>query len=97
MHQNEFVIFAELNRDRFDEILQTLKSHFENIEYGRQGDDYIWIHLGDDKLEIDSFYSLNLEVKGRYRHRQFVMQVLREMENEWIFRVFDPPKTDMTR
>ena len=43
---DDFVIFAELYRDDFDEILRTLQEHFENIEYGRQGDDWIWIHLG---------------------------------------------------
>ena len=60
MNQDDFVIFAELHQDKFDGILQTLMSLFENIEYGRQGDDWIWIPVGDHKIEIDSFYSLNL-------------------------------------
>lgn len=97
MQPNEFVIFAELDRDRFDEILHTLKGRFENIEYGRQGDDYIWIYLGDDKLEIDSFYSMNLEVKGRTGHLPAARQILAQLQADCILVIFDPPKIDLTR
>jgi len=97
MKQGDFVIFAELNRDKFDLILQTLMSHFENIEYGRQGDDWIWIPLGDDKIEIDSFYSMNLEVKGNYKRLPVVGQILQKLRGDWILQVFDPPKIDTTR
>jgi hypothetical protein len=71
--------------------------HFENIEYGRQGDDWIWVHLADDKIEIDSFFSMNLEVRGKSYQYQFAMQILRQMKDDWILRVFDPPKIDTTR
>lgn len=97
MYQDEFVIFAELNRDHFDEILQTLTSHFENIQSGRQGDDWIWIHLSGDKIEIDSFYSMDLEVKGKRKHYPVAMQIIQSMDTNWILQVFDPPKIDMVR
>jgi len=97
MNQDDFVIFAELNRDHFDEILQTLTEHFENIQSGRQGDDWIWIHLDDDKIEIDSFYSMNLELKGKYVLFSVAKQIIQKMEGNWIIQVFDPPKLDLTR
>ena len=97
MDQDEFVIFAELNRDKFDEILQSLTGQFKDIQSGRQGDDWIWIHLGNDKIEIDSFYSMELEVKGKRKHYTVAKQVLKKMDHSWIIQVFDPPKIDMTR
>lgn len=98
MDPNDFVIFAELNRDNFDEILQSLTEQFKNIQSGRQGDDWIWIHLTDeDKIEIDSFFSMQLEVKGKYKHIPIVRQILHEIKDDWILNVFDPPKIDMTR
>jgi len=97
MNQDDFVIFAELNRDKFDEILQTLMEHFKDIQYGRQGDDWIWVHIADDKIEIDSFFSMNLEVKGKHEHYTFALQVLHALEADWILQVFDPPKIDKTR
>jgi hypothetical protein len=97
MNQDEFVIFAELYRDHFDEILGSLTGQFKDIQSGRQGDDWIWIHLGDDKIEIDSFYSMELEVKGKRKHYMTAMQVIQKMDTSWIIQVFDPLKIDMTR
>jgi len=97
MNQDDFVIFAELNRDHFDEITQTLLDQFENIEYGRQGDDWILIHLGNDKIEIDSFYSMELEVKGKYKYLTVAKQIIPNMDSKWLLQVFDPPIIDMTR
>jgi len=97
MNRDDFVIFAEISRDHFDEILQTLTEHFDHIQSGRQGDDWIWIHLGYDRIEIDSFYSMELELKGRYKFFGTAKQILEQMNDEWIFQVFDPPKMDLTR
>jgi len=97
MNQNEFVIFAKLNRDHFDEILQTLSEHFKNIRSGRQGDDWIWIHLGEDRIEIDSFYSMELEVKGKRKHYMAAMQAIQSLDKSWILQIFDPPRIDLTR
>jgi hypothetical protein len=98
MHQDDFAIFAELNREQFDEILRTLEKHFKNIQSGRQGDDWIWIHLtDDDKIEIDSCFSMELEVKGKYKHLAVVTENLQHLDNSWIIQVFDPPKMDTTR
>jgi len=96
-NQDDFVIFAELNRDRFDEILHTLMEYFKDIQSGRQGDDWIWIHVGDDKIEIDSFFSMQLEVKGKYKQQATATQILQNMEDNWVIQVFDPPKIDLTR
>ncbi len=97
MHQDDFFIFAELNRERFDEILQTLMEHFKDIQSGRQGDDWIWIHAGDDKLEIDSFFSMQLEVKGKYKQLEAAKQILQDLDEHCILQIFDPPKIDLTR
>jgi hypothetical protein len=97
MDQDDFVIFAELRRDKFDEIVQTLTSRFENIQYGSQGDDWIWIHLGNDKIEIDSFFSMQLEVKGKHKHFQVIEQIFEGLKEAWILQVFEPPKIDTTR
>ncbi|MBI3152735.1 MAG: hypothetical protein HYZ21_11420 [Chloroflexi bacterium] len=67
MDQDEFVIFAELDREKFEDILEKLMQHFQNVRFGRQGDDWIWVNFAEGKIEIDTFHSTNLEVKGRRR------------------------------
>lgn len=97
MDENEHVIFAELNRDKFEDILDRLMKFYPSIQFGRQGDDWIWVHVDDEKIEIDSFFSEQLEVKGRQRHSKTVRHILQVIEKEWILKRFDPPKADLTR
>lgn len=97
MDKNTFVIFAELNRDKFEDILDRLMKYYPSIQFGRQGDDWIWIHVEDDKIEIDSFFSEQLEVKGRQKHAKTVKHILQVLEKEWILKRFEPPKEDLTR
>jgi hypothetical protein len=97
MKQDEFVIFAELNREKFEDILDRLMKYYLSIQFGRQGDDWIWVHVEDDRVEIDSFHSKQLEVKGRQKHSKTVKHILQVIEKEWILKRFDPPKQDLTR
>lgn len=97
MTQDEFVIFAELNREKFEDILDRLMKYFQGIQFGRQGDDWIWVHVEDERIEIDSFTSEQLEVKGRRKHSKTVQDILRFIEKEWILNRFNPPKKDLTR
>ncbi|MBI2333896.1 MAG: hypothetical protein HYU84_17365 [Chloroflexi bacterium] len=97
MDKNTFVIFAELSRDKFEDILDRLMKYYPSIQFGRQGDDWIWVHLEDDKVEIDSFTSKQLEVKGRQKQAKTVQHILKVIEKEWILKRFDPPKEDLTR
>jgi len=62
-----------------------------------QGDDWIWIPLGDDRIELDTFYSMELEGKGKYRYLVVATQIIQKMKGDWILQVFDPPKEDLTR
>ena len=97
MDDNTFVIFAELDRDKFEDILDRLMKFYPSIQFGRQGDDWIWVHVKEDKIEIDSFFSNQLEVKGMQKHTETVQHILKVIEKEWILKRFDPPKEDLTR
>ena len=97
MDENEHVIFAELNRDKFEDILDRVMKFYPSVQFGRQGDDWIWVHVEDDKIEIDTFFSEQLEVKGRQRHSKTVKHILQIIEKEWILKRYDPPKADSTR
>ena len=97
MDQDEFVIFAELKRDRFESILQSLQKSFANIQYGRQGDDWIWVHVAGDKIEIDSFFSMELEVKGKRGRWAVAKEILGRIDADDVIVLFNPPKVDLTR
>ena len=96
MDQNDKVIFAELLREFFELIVEALRKQFSDLKYGSQGDDWIWIERNEMKIEIDSFYTLELEVKGPRRAYGLVEELMHLMNNEWILTKYDTPKVDLT-
>lgn len=96
MDQDEKVIFAELDRGSFALIVAALAARFDDIQYGSQCDDWIWIERGGMKVEIDSFYSMQLELKGPRRAFGLLQEILALMRPEWIVAGYAVPKPDLT-
>lgn len=96
-NQEDFVIFAELKRSYFDEIRREVENRYTKFQYGSQGDDWIWLYYAEGKIEIDSFYSMQLEMKGPKYKQDFADEILSWMQPEWIITKFEPPKIDLTR
>lgn len=97
MEQSEYVIFGELDPDAFELIVARLGGHFEHLQYGRQGDDWIWINYAHGRIEIDTFGAMVLEVKGRRRDYGVVRELFHQLDNAWIRRIFMPPRVDPGR
>ena len=97
MKQDEFVIFAELDREKFEDILERLMKFYQMVQFGRQGDDWIWVHFPDGKMDIDSFSSNNLRVKGKSVQQKSAKEILDCLEKDWILKKFNPPLADSTR
>ncbi|MBE9242370.1 hypothetical protein IQ217_16650 [Synechocystis salina LEGE 00031] len=97
MDQNEWVIFAELRRSDFELVVSILSDHFPRLEWGSQCDDWLWIYCRDYKLEIDSFSSMELEVKGPRKAYGLAQEVLRLLPPSVFVQVFERPKLDLTR
>lgn len=96
MDQDEKVIFAELRRAYFDSIVEALRKQFSKLKYGSQGDDWIWLESHGTHVEIDSFYSLELEVKGPRRAYALVEELMRLINDEWVITKYENPKIDLT-
>lgn len=99
MDQKEYVIFAELDAHCFEHIVTVLQRRFDHLQYGRQGDDWIWVEFchGRERLEIDSFYSPWLELKGRRRNYGLAQEILACLPPACIRCVPQPPRVDLTR
>jgi hypothetical protein len=77
------MIFADIKysgryEDIHDELFSYIKSHFENVEGGLQGDSWICISLDDKKVQIDTFLSMTHQVKSSQpgTHVEKVIEVL---------------------
>jgi hypothetical protein len=88
-------IFAEVNypgkyADVHSDIVALLTKMFPDIQSGLQGDSYIWVTDGADKVEIDTFSSMRHQVKAHaaISHLQNVIAALRE---KYDLQVFEDP------
>jgi hypothetical protein len=97
MEQNEWIIFAELRRSNFEWIVSILSDHFPRLEWSSQCDDWLWIYRRDYKLEIDSFSSMELEVKGPRKAYSLAQEVLHLSPPSVFIDVFECPRFDFTR
>jgi hypothetical protein len=64
------MIFAEMAYEKHysdfhAELLAWVRNHFSNVQAGLQGDSWIWISDGAEKVALDTFTSMKHEIKSR--------------------------------
>ncbi|MGY6275726.1 hypothetical protein [Methylomonas sp. MgM2] len=92
------MIFAELEypehySDFHDELVEFIQSIFPDIQYGHQGDSWIWITDGKDKVEIDTFTSMKHQIKSAH-NGLLVQKVMGVLSAKYKVRVFEIPEPE---
>lgn len=92
------MIFAEMIYDGeygelHGELLSLLIRAFRNVESGHQGDSYIWVLDGAERVAIDTFSSMKHQVKSPRPgpHVQAVIDVLRR---KYELRIYERPELE---
>ena len=92
------MIFAEMIYDGeygelHGELLSLLIRAFRNVESGHQGDSYIWVLDGAERVAIDTFSSMKHQVKSPRPgpHVQAVIDVLRQ---KYELRIYERPELE---
>lgn len=87
------MIFAQLEYPQHyseihDDQLALVRRHFSQVEAGHQGDSWIWILDGGEKVAIDTFTSMKHQIKSASpgAHVQRVIDVLR---TQFVVSVYD--------
>lgn len=91
------MIFAELKydedyADKHFELVEFLKNEFDDIQYGLQGDSWIWIFDGDEKVAIDTFYSMKHQVMSTGSQCKLVHRVLTKLSERFELSILDEPE-----
>ena len=74
--------------------LSYLKSKYPGIEYGLQGDSWIWIFDGDEKVAIDTFYSMKHQIKSESPQSCLVRQVIKMLSSKYKLTEYDDPEPE---
>lgn len=77
------------------ELVAFIKVRFSNIEYGLQGDSWIWIFENDEKVAIDTFSSMKHQIKSSAGGRQLASIVIDYLKAEYTIVVYDTPELEV--
>ena len=93
------MIFAVMEYEKHyseihDELVIFVKSKFPNIEYGLQGDSWIWIIENNDKVAIDTFSSMKHQIKSSNNEFILVNKVIDHISSKYKVVVYDTPELD---
>lgn len=93
------MIFAELKYEQdygaiHDELVEYLEASFSNIQHGLQGDSWIWIFNGDEKVAIDTFSSMTHQVKSDNPKGVLLEQVITSLSERYMLARYDEPELE---
>lgn len=94
------MIFAEMQYDKhYSEIhadlVKFVQMHFSTVQFGLQGDSWIWIFNGSDKVEIDTFSSMRHQVKCASADSQLVTIVIEKLLTKYKLHIYPEPELEV--
>ncbi|NND66143.1 MAG: hypothetical protein HKN19_01030 [Halioglobus sp.] len=93
------MIFAEFRydahySDMHDEILEVIRANFPRVEHGHQGDSWIWVFDEEHKVAIDSFSSMQHEVKAGADAAGLAGSVIAVLASHFELQVLSEPELE---
>lgn len=92
------MIFAELEYECHygvvhDDLVLLLKENFSAVESGHQGDSWIWVFDAENKVAIETFYSMKHQVKSDI-DGPHVQQVITVLKSRFQLNIKEPPELE---
>ena len=93
------MIFAELEyephySELHAELVELLEANFTESQHGPQGDSWIWIFDGDEKVAIDTFSSMEHQVKSDSKEGRLARQVLAVLGEHYQVNEYAEPELE---
>lgn len=92
------MIFAEIDyphhySDLHAGLVELVEQHFSHVQSGLQGDSWIWITDGGEKVSIDTFTSMKHQVKSATAGPH-VQRVVKILLTKYQLAVYDCPERE---
>lgn len=92
------MIFAEIEyqknySDFHAELLAFVRKRFTQVESGLQGDSWIWILDGEERVAIDTFTSMKHQIKSA-KAGAHVLEVIAALQRKFELRVYEKPELE---
>ena len=85
------MIFADLEYDEHysefhAKLVAVIESRFSDVRSGLQGDSWVWIFDGEDKVAVDTFTAMHHQIKCRARNLPLLHSVIDVLSREFCVR-----------
>ena len=92
------MIFEEMQyqshySDFHSELVEFISANFSNVESGLQGDSWIWVFEGNDKVAIDTFSAMKHQIKCANKNSLLVSKVINALSNRYRLHVYETEPT----
>jgi hypothetical protein len=92
------MIFADIEyqkhyADFHAELLAFVGKHFSQVQSGLQGDSWIWIFDGEEKVAIDTFTSMKHQIKSP-KAGPHVWNVIDTLLRQFEMKVYEKPELE---
>lgn len=75
----------------FNELLPHIRSAFDDVQSGVQGDAWIWIFRDGQKVAVDTFYSMQFEINAD-EDCALLRDVISHIERKFPVRLYSEPR-----
>lgn len=92
-------IFAELHYEQHYsemhfELVEYLKSRYPDLDSGLQGDSWIWVFDGDEKVAIDTFSSMKHQIKSESSKGHLAKQIIAALSTRFELTEYGEPELE---
>ena len=93
------MIYGEIISDQdyysqYPVLLEFLEKHFENVEAGVQGDAWIWINEGKEKVMLDTFTSMRFQIKSKKVGGSLIEKVISVLKKNFDLYIYNEPEDE---
>jgi hypothetical protein len=88
------IVHEEHSYEVFPGLLELVKSEFNEVQSGVQGDAWIWIIENDEKVAIDSFTSMRFQIKCGKVGGILLGSVISVLERKYTLYLYQNPEIE---
>jgi hypothetical protein len=85
------IIHKEHYSDFYPKLHSVIKNSFGHVESGLQGDAWIWILDGKEKVALDTFSSMKFQIKSDKKAGSLLEAVIELIQKEFQLYLYDEP------
>ncbi|MBU2714136.1 hypothetical protein [Zooshikella harenae] len=93
------MIFAEIKYDDHYEdfhvpLLKYVRNNFKHVDSGLQSDSWIWVYEEGNKVAIDTFSSVNHQIKSDKQDNPLIQKVISILQKKYNVIVYSEPELE---